>query len=339
MMQGNTLITTSSIVLRLEHGKKTEETSSECASSDVLGIGGTSVLLWGTGCSTDASTVAGGDLGLTVADLGDDWANRSRCLRLAIRDLGDNGSCGRLGCTSLRLAIRDLRDNWSCRGLGCTGLRLAIRDLRDDAGSGSTSLRLTVGDLGDAGWCGDLGLTVTDLGGTGTASLHSSDVDRNALCTGALAVQVVEVTREALVKDSWCRTAIGRESEGVVATEREPAGFLSTGLNRSVELELIVGGNVSLAASLVLQNTVVEGEGQGTGKLARLEITLSLGSSDIDGLDIEGSRSGSLATRWGALSQRRRSGESEDSEGLHFQKIDRTDYWITDIGLLSSEGG
>jgi hypothetical protein len=84
---------------------------------------------------------------------------------------------------------------------------------------------------------------------------------------------------------------------------------------------LVIGSDVSLATSLILEDTILEGEGQGTRKLARLKTTLRGGRSYIDGLNIESSRGGSLATSWRALCQSR-SGKGKNSEGLHFQRVD-----------------
>lgn len=48
---------------------------------------------------------------------------------------------------------------------------------------------------------------------------------------------------------------------------------------------LVVGSNVSLAASLILQDTILQSQCEGTGKLTLLEVTL--GGLD-DGLNLEG---------------------------------------------------
>jgi hypothetical protein len=98
-------------------------------------------------------------------------------------------------------------------------------------------LGLAIGDLGNDRWACDLRLTVTDLSSTATAGHDSVDVDGDTLCASALAVQVVEVTRKALVEHSWGRATIGRESEGAISTERESSGLASTSLERSIELE------------------------------------------------------------------------------------------------------
>jgi len=106
----------------------------------------------------------------------------------------------------------------------------------------------------------------------------------------------------------------------LVATEGEPRLLSSTGLYGIVELELIVASDVTSAASLILQDAIVERQCQGTGG----ELALHLGGSDIDSGDLEGSRGGRRAPSRGRALSQRRSGEGEDSEGLHFQKINRS---------------
>jgi hypothetical protein len=291
----------------------------------------------------DRSAGAGGTgLGLAVRDLrnngSSDGSLGGTSLGLAIGDLGNDGSSGlRAGGTGLGLAVGDLRDDGS-RWAGSSSLGLSVRDLGDDW-AGRWGLGLAIGDLGDTGRLGDLGLTIADLGSTTTSRDHV-DVNGNALGTSALAVQVVEGTRQALEEHSGARGAVaGGECERSVVADREAGGLLSTSLDGSIKLELVVGSDVSGAASLVLEDTILESQGQGTGELARWKITLGLGGGDIDGLDVEVSRGGSLATSRRALGQYGTSSrEGVDSEGLHFQKIVRGDDFLTDVGLLNSEG-
>jgi hypothetical protein len=157
-----------------------------------------------------------GSLRLAIRDLSD---NGSRCLRLAVGDLRNNRGRG------LRLAVGDLRNN---RG---RGLRLTVRDLGHD-GTGSGSLGLTVGDLGDSGGS-SLRLAIGDLRDTAGVLGHSClDVDGNTLRTGRLAVQVVEVTRQALVEDSGAL-----QGHGSVAAKTEALSLEGTLLNGRIELE------------------------------------------------------------------------------------------------------
>lgn len=254
-MREQPLITTPSIATCLQHSHKTKETGGECTNNGVVGGSSTGELGWswarhgGVGSGDGSLGLTVGDLGdngtnrlggrclrLAVGDLRDNGANGLGCLRLAIGDLGNNGSGRRLGGTSLRLAIRDLRNDGAGRWLGSTSLGLTIRDLGDDSGLGS--LGLAIGDLRNDRWLSDLGLAITDLGCTAaTGGVDSVDVDGDALRTSALAVQVVEVTGQALVEDCWSSTAVGRESEGPVAANRETSGLTSTSLERCIELE------------------------------------------------------------------------------------------------------
>lgn len=272
------------------------------------------------------------DLGLAVGDLGDNRP-RGADLGLAIADLGDD----RAGCgprsTNLGLAVGDLGDD----GPGGADLGLAIADLGDD-GTRSSSLRLTIGNLGHAGWLSYLRLSIWDLGST-SALLNGGDVDGDTLRTSALAVQVIEGTREALVPDSWRGTARSREGKRAVAADREASRLTSTSLKGRIKLELVVAGNVALAAGLVPEDTILEGQSQSTSKLASREVALSSGTCDIDSRDVECSRGGRLATCWGrVLGQSRSSSKGKDSEGLHSQKIYRTGVDVTGVGVVSSEG-
>ena len=285
---------------RLQEGEESKETSGE--STDAGGAsGGRAGELGSGGRGRVDGNVAGsnGDLGLAVADLGDNGGgsgsgnrhlglaigdlrndgSRSGCLGLTVGDLGDYGDAGR--GRGLGLAIRDLGDNSGRAGLGLT-----VGDLSDNGSSGG-GLRLAVGDLrNDCAGRGSLGLTIGDLGDTGTL-VDGLDVDLDALCTGRLAVEVVEVARQALVEDSR-----STEREGAVAAEREARSFTSASLDGSIELEpgielasmpmgctcllclLVVAGNVALATSLILQDTILEAQGERTRKLTLLNVTL-----------------------------------------------------------------
>jgi len=275
----------------LEQGDKGEETSEEGAGGgSANGSSSTGELNRSRGGGGAGNVASGnGSLRLAIADLGDNSAGSSGAgstsLGLTIADLRDN----RARSSRLGLAIADLRDNGtgSRSGAGSRGLRLAITDLGDDR-AGGASLGLTIADLRSNRARGSgLGLTIADLAGTAGSSLpHSLNVDGDALCASALAVQVVEVAGQALVEDCWGHTAIGRESKGAVAADREASGLTSASLERGVELKLVVAGNVSLATGLVLDDTVLEGQCQGTSKLAARKIMLA-GGGDIDSLDVE----------------------------------------------------
>lgn len=182
---------------------------------------------------------------LTVADLGH-WHHHDSAhdLQLTVGDLlnwlhWNHGSLS----GGLNLSVRDLGDSSGRSG----GLDLAVAHLRNRARRGTRSgSHLAVSGLG----CG------TALHGTTTDGL---DVDRAALATLALVVQVVEVATQALVEDS-----LVAKDEGAVAADSEARGVDSIGLEDGVELELAVGDDLTLAVVLVLQDTVVEGDAEGT---------------------------------------------------------------------------
>jgi hypothetical protein len=205
-------------------------------------------------------------LRLAVGDLGNDGtAGWGRGLGLAIGDLSNDRLRGRAGC--LWLAIRDLNDNRRTSWAGSLGL--AVGDLSDDGTAGWLGgLRLTITDLSNGRSGGGLGLAIRDLSGT-SASIGSLDVDGNAILSDRLAVQVVEVAGQALIPDS-----VVTDGKGLIAAQREARGLASASLNWGVKLELVVAGDVSLATSLVLQDTISEGQSEGAGKLAPLKITL-----------------------------------------------------------------
>jgi hypothetical protein len=156
-------------------------------------------------------------------------------LRLSVGDLSDwNGrSC-------LRLSIGDLGD-----GLCRLSLWLAIRDL----GNGSSD--------GGAGWLSVRGLGDGSRGGF--TAREDIDQDRLALSGPVAVVQVVEATAQALVEDSR-----GTESEGAVGADREAISVDGSSLGWSIELELVVGRDVSGTALLVGELAVGEGDDEGS---------------------------------------------------------------------------
>jgi len=307
----------------LEQGDKGEETSEEGAGGgSANGSSSTGELNRSRGGGGAGNVASGnGSLRLAIADLGDNSAGSSGAgstsLGLTIADLRDN----RARSSRLGLAIADLRDNGtgSRSGAGSRGLRLAITDLGDDR-AGGASLGLTIADLRSNRARGSgLGLTIADLAGTAGSSLpHSLNVDGDALCASALAVQVGEATRRARVPDS------GLEGERVVLAKGEAGLFPSASLYGGIELELVVAGDVTDAASLVLQDTILERKSQGTSELTGRQVTLGAGVGDIDGGDLEGSLSGGRAASRSALGHSCGS-EGEGDEGLHFQKTGGAD--------------
>ena len=110
---------------------------------------------------------------------------------------GERGGGDRRKAQKSRLTIRDLRNladgNTSGGGLD---LGLAIGQGRHDCGGDDLSTdNLAVGGLG------------------GSTALHQDNLDRLALGSPGAVVQVVEVTREALVPDS-----AATEGQGAIAT-------------------------------------------------------------------------------------------------------------------------
>lgn len=154
---------------------------------------------------------------------------------LAVADLGDRGA-GDLG--GGELAVGGLGDGGG-GGDARVLLDLAVADLADDS----------VGAGGDGGGGG--GLDGAGAGGAGGA--EGLEVDGVALSGGVLVVEVVEGAAQALVEDS--RVA---EGEGAVLTDGPAGSVDGTSLGRTVELELVVGGDVASAALGVGEDTILE---------------------------------------------------------------------------------
>jgi len=309
--------------LQSEHGKSTSGDSHELSSWHG---GSTSVGLDGGGGSRWAGTVGWG-LDLTVRDLGDWLGGRGRGLDLTVTDLGDNtasGGSGRRGLGGagggLDLAVTDLGDWLGRRGTGGGldltvtnlgdwlssaggGLDLTVGDLSDDLGSAGGGLNLTVGDLADwlSGGRG-LDLTVGNLGdslGRGwegrrnnVTTTEDVNVDWNTLSTLGLGVEVVERARQALVEDGGAT-----KGKGAVGASRPASGVDLTSLTTEVELELVVGGDVTNAASSVLQETIVKSAGKSSWAAG----TLGVGLGDVDDGDLKLSVVRRCAASWVGL--------------------------------------
>lgn len=84
--------------------------------------------------------------------------------------------------------------------------------------------------------------------------LQGIDGDRRALGSPVHVVQVVEVTAQALVENVG-----SSQSEGAIAANRPSSSVNSTSLRWLVELELVVGSNVTSATDGVRQNTISQG--------------------------------------------------------------------------------
>jgi hypothetical protein len=245
-------------LINLEHGDSDGTGETEKASTDVGG--GASVLSWGRvgGGGSGDGDVASRGLELAVGDLGDGSASRS--LELTVGDLGD-----RSASRGLNLSVTDLGD-W---GAG-RSLELTVTDLGDGGTSGL--LDLTVTDLGDNSGAGDLtighlrsdggggDLAVRDLG-SAAATVDGLDVDWAALLGNVLVVEVVEGTAQALVEGG-----VTADGERAVVADGETRGELGVGLaGRWVELELLVGDDVTNTALGVGEDTVLERDDESGG--------------------------------------------------------------------------
>jgi hypothetical protein len=106
-----------------------------------------------------------------------------------------------------------------------------------------------------------LGLSVRKLrsstSGAGTGNLGADNVDGDlvALVAFALRVEVVEVTAQALMEDGGAANG-----EGAVGASRPTSSVDGTSLGRAIELELVVGGDVTSALLGVGEHTVLEGD-------------------------------------------------------------------------------
>lgn len=86
---------------------------------------------------------------------------------------------------------------------------------------------------------------------------ESVDVNGRALSSPGSVVEVIEAAAQALVEDAG-----STEGQSAVATSRETGGVNRTSLGWRIELELVVGRNVSRASLGILQDTVVERDRQ-----------------------------------------------------------------------------
>ena len=100
-----------------------------------------------------------------------------------------------------------------------------------------------------------LGLTVGKLRSSSASTLDNVDVDLVALVASGVVVEVVEVAAQALVEDSGAA-----EGEGAVAASRPASSVDGASLSRAVELELVVGGDVTSAVLGVGEDTILEGD-------------------------------------------------------------------------------
>lgn len=85
--------------------------------------------------------------------------------------------------------------------------------------------------------------------------LEQERINKNwrALCRPRAIVEVVEGAAKALVEDTG-----STKRERTITANREASGNDGAGLRRSIELKLVVGGNVTSAAVLVFDDTILE---------------------------------------------------------------------------------
>lgn len=129
----------------------------------------------------------------------------------------------------------------------------------------------------------------------------------HALSALGVGIQVVEITGQALPEGGGTVSArTSGQSKGVVAAESEARGLESASLDRAVELKplsgkyvyvkdasmlnlLVIGSDISCATSLVLQDTILQSQGESAGELALLKATLGRAAGLVDRLDLESS--------------------------------------------------
>ena len=274
----------------------------------------------------------------------------ARVLNLSIRDLLDLARSLNLA-GSLDLTVTYLRDGTlagvpsmfasgglyrtsSCLGLFVASSRavsLPPNGLGGSRSRGSTGrgLDLTICNLGNStrSWnTRSLKLAVDNLTGRGRAARGTGniagtlnfDVDSLALRRPVAVIQVVEFAGTTLVED--LRRA---ESQVPILTRGEARGSEGPSLRGTVELELVVVGNVTGTTLLVRKNTVLETYGE----VAPLKVTLRRGSTGPLSNYLELAIVRGTATRRGSRSLRSsRSGGREASEGnsvpLHIEGME-----------------
>jgi hypothetical protein len=182
---------------------------------------------------------ASGSLDLTVGDL-------SNGLWLSVTDLSDSNA------GSPERVSRNERASD-----GGSILRLAIRELGHSSGDGWLAVR---GHCSSWGWC--------------RATTERKNVDVVAGVGPVAVVQVVESAAVALSPD--CGRTVGERAVGAKGKAR---GVDGTSLGWCVKLELIVGGNVTSSAGLVLHHAIGESDGKRSIKLTLSESIQSLHSS------------------------------------------------------------
>lgn len=181
----------------------------------------------------------------------------SRSLNLVIGDLANLAPLG-----NLDLTIGNLGDRTGVSSSSSRSLNLSVGDLRDGTRGGTTlgstiggSLDLAVVDLTDssAGLGGRLRLDASCRAAGGRVAIAlDPDVDWLTLRGPVAVIQVVELARAALVEDLG-----GTKGQVAVVASREARGSEGASLRRTVELELVVIGDITSSLLLVGKDTVL----------------------------------------------------------------------------------
>jgi hypothetical protein len=214
----------------------------------------------------DLASRVRGSLDLTIGNLADD-RRRSRLvgarrgLNLTVGNLS-NGRRSGLGRRRAAALGRGSRLVGACRCLDLTVGNLSHRRRSGLVGT-SRSLDLSVGDLANSRSTESRARLARRAAG----ATRGDDADRDRLALGrpVTVIQVIEVARAALVERGG-----GSQGQQVVLADGEASGVDGTSLGGAVELELVVGGDVSGAGLGVLEDTVVEGNQQRAAILAFL---------------------------------------------------------------------
>ncbi len=95
--------------------------------------------------------------------------------------------------------------------------------------------------------------------GTRATTVDGLNVDLIALVSLLVGVDVVKLSTQTLPPD-----VLGTNGKSLVGAKGEASSIFSPSLGGSIELELVIGGDIASSASLVLQDTALESEAEGT---------------------------------------------------------------------------
>lgn len=145
---------------------------------------------------------------------------------------------------------------YTCAQTGAVALTIGdLRNLAEgNTSGGGPDLGLSVGQGRNNGGGDNLGtdnLAIARL--VGVSTLHQDNLNRLALGGPRAVVQVVEVSRGALVPNSAVT-----QSQRTIATSGESSSVDGARLSGGIKLELVVASNVSSAALSVGQDAIGE---------------------------------------------------------------------------------